>query len=90
VGYDDEGVRPRDYLIVRDGILHDLQTTREQAPWLADWYRRIGEPVRSHGNSLAQSWAGVQFQRMPNINLLPNAERDVTFEELIGDVERAS
>jgi TldD protein len=88
VGYDDEGVRPRDYLIVKDGILHDLQTTREQAPWLADWYRRIGEPVRSHGNSLAQSWADVQFQRMPNINLLPNAERDVTFEELIGDVER--
>jgi TldD protein len=87
VGYDDEGVRPRDYLIVKDGILHDLQTTREQAPWLADWYRRIGEPVRSHGNSLAQSWADVQFQRMPNINLLPNTERDVTFEELIGDVE---
>jgi TldD protein len=87
VGYDDEGVRPRDYFIVKDGILHDLQTTREQAPWLADWYRRIGEPVRSHGNSLAQSWADVQFQRMPNINLLPNAERDVTFEELIGDVE---
>jgi TldD protein len=86
VGYDDEGVQPRDYLIVRDGVLHDLQTTREQAPWLADWYRSQGLPVQSHGNSYAQSWADVQFQRMPNINLLPHPERDVPLEELIGDV----
>jgi TldD protein len=87
IGYDDEGVRPVDYLIVKEGVLHDLQTTREQAPWLADWYRQIGRPVRSHGNSYAQNWSDVQFQRMPNINLLPYAERDVPLEELIGGVE---
>jgi TldD protein len=86
VGYDDEGVQPRDYLIVREGMLNDLQTTREQAPWLADWYRSQGEEVRSHGNSYAQSWADVQFQRMPNINLLPHPERDVPLDELVGDV----
>src|SRR5690606_34121635 len=28
VGWDDEGVKPRDYLIIKDGILWDLQTTR--------------------------------------------------------------
>jgi TldD protein len=87
IGWDDEGVRPDEYLIVKDGILHDLQTTREQAPLLADWYARIGEPVRSHGNSYAESWADVQFQRMPNINLLPHPERDVSLEELIDGVE---
>ncbi|MEX2526134.1 MAG: TldD/PmbA family protein [Gemmatimonadota bacterium] len=87
-GYDDEGVVPRDYLIVKDGILNDLQTTREQAPWLADWYSQNGEPVRSHGNSYAQSWGVVQFQRMPNINLLPHPDRDVPLEELIGGVDR--
>jgi len=87
VGYDDEGVRPHDYLIVREGVLNDLQTTREQAPWLADWYRAQGKPVQSHGNSYAQSWADVQFQRMPNINLLPHPDRDVPLDELIGDVE---
>ncbi|HEX8692399.1 MAG TPA: TldD/PmbA family protein [Longimicrobium sp.] len=85
-GWDDEGVRPEEYLIVKDGILHDLQTTREQAPWLADWYRRIGRPVRSHGNSYAQSWSDVQFQRMPNVNLMPNPQRDVTLDELVADV----
>ncbi len=87
VGWDDEGVKPRDYHIVKDGILNDLQTTREQAPWLEDWYRSQGREVRSHGNSYAQSWADVQFQRMPNINLLPYPDRDVSVEELAGDIE---
>jgi TldD protein len=86
VGFDDEGVRPDEYLIVKNGVLNDLQTTREQAPLLADWYRAQGRPVRSHGNSYAQSWADVQFQRMPNVNLMPNPERDVSLEELVGDV----
>ena len=87
VGWDDEGVKPDEYLIVREGVLHDLQTTREQAPLLADWYRQIGKPVRSHGNSYAESWADVQFQRMPNVNLLPDPERDVSLDELVADVK---
>jgi TldD protein len=87
VGFDDEGIRPDEYLIVRNGMLNDLQTTREQAPWLADWYRQQGRPVRSHGNSYAESWNVVQFQRMPNVNLLANPERDVSVDELISGVE---
>jgi TldD protein len=87
IGWDDEGVKPDEFLIVKDGILNDLQTTREQAPWLADWYRQSGKPVRSHGNSYAESWDAVQFQRMPNVNLLPNAERDVSVEELVSGIE---
>jgi len=88
VGWDDEGVRPEEYFIVKDGILNDLQTTREQAPWLADWYRSQGREVRSHGNSYAQSWADVQFQRMPNTNLMPNEERDVSLDELVSEVDK--
>ncbi|HEX2210030.1 MAG TPA: TldD/PmbA family protein [Longimicrobium sp.] len=86
-GWDDEGVRPDEYLIVKDGILNDLQTTREQAPMLADYYRRTGRPVRSHGNSTAESWAHVQFQRMPNVNLMPHPDRDVPLDELVAGVE---
>ncbi|HSM36363.1 MAG TPA: TldD/PmbA family protein [Longimicrobiales bacterium] len=88
VAWDDEGVAPDEFLIVKDGVLNDLQTTREQAPWLADWYASQGMPVRSHGNSYAQSWADVQFQRMPNINLMPHPDRDVSLEELLGGVDR--
>jgi len=87
VGWDDEGVQPDEYLIVKDGVLNDLQTTREQAPWLSDWYASQGRTMRSHGNSYGQSWAVTQFQRMPNVNLLPHPDRDVTEEELIEGVE---
>ena len=87
IGWDDEGVKPDEYLIIKNGVLNDLQTTREQAPWLADWYAQSGKPVRSHGNSYAQSWDAVQFQRMPNVNLLPHPDRDVPLEELISGVE---
>jgi TldD protein len=87
-GWDDEGVPPREYLIVRDGILWDLQTTRELVGYMEDWYARSGQPATSHGQSYAQSWADIQFHRMPNINLLPHPERDVSLEELIEGVRR--
>src|SRR5918999_2307775 len=37
IGYDDDGVKPEDFLIVKNGIFNDYQTTREQARWL-DWW----------------------------------------------------
>ena len=86
-GWDDDGVQPDDFLIVRAGMFNDYQTTREQAPWLRWWYDRQQRPTRSHGCAYADSWASVQFQRMPNVSLLPG-ERDVTWDELIGGTER--
>jgi TldD protein len=87
IGWDDEGVKPDEFLIVKDGVVNDYQTTREQAPYLADWYRSQGLPVRSHGNSYAQSWADVQFQRMPNVSLLPG-EQDLVWDDLIAATDR--
>ena len=68
--------------IIKDGVVVDYQTTREQAPYLAEYYASQGRPVRSHGNSYAQSWEDVQFQRMPNVSLLPGS-RDTTWDDLI-------
>jgi TldD protein len=82
IGYDDEGVRPDDFLIVKNGIFNDYQTTREQAKWLDWWYRRQKVPVRSHGCSYAENWGSVQFQRMPNVSLLPGDAR-MSWEDLI-------
>jgi TldD protein len=87
IGYDDDGVVPEDFDIVRDGVFVDYQTTREQAPWLADWYRSRGKPVRSHGCAYAQSWADVQFQRMPNVSLVPG-EKDLSWEDMIAATDR--
>jgi TldD protein len=87
IGYDDDGVKPDTFLIVKNGMFEDYQTTREQAPWLRWWYEKRGKPVRSHGCSYAQGWNNVQFQRMPNVSLLPG-ERDTTWEELISATDR--
>ncbi len=79
-GYDDDGVRTRQWHLVRGGIFVDYQITREQAPLLGR--------SRSHGCAHAQSWSDVPFQRMPNVNLVPARER-LTLEELIADTDDA-
>jgi TldD protein len=87
VGYDDDGVRPEDFLIVRNGVFNDYQTTREQAAWLRWYYDRRQIPVRSHGCAYADSWADVSFQRMPNVSLLPG-DRDIGWDDLIAATDR--
>jgi TldD protein len=86
-GWDDDGVQPETFLIVKNGIVNDYQTTREQANWLDWWYKQQGKPTRSHGCSYAQSWADVQFQRMPNVSLLPG-EQNVSWDDLIAATDR--
>ena len=87
VGYDDEGVKPDTFLIVKDGMLNDYQTTREQASWLDWWYKAQNRPVRSHGCSYADSWGSVQFQRMPNVSLMPG-RTERSYEDIIADTDR--
>lgn len=87
IGYDDDGVQPDDFLIIKNGIVNDYQTTREQAPWLKWWYEKNGRPVRSHGCSYADSWSSVAFQRMPNVSLLPGKE-DKSYEDLISATDK--
>jgi TldD protein len=87
IGFDDEGVRPDDFLIVRNGMLNDYQTTREQASWLRWWYDAERRETRSHGCSYADNWSSVQFLRMPNVSLLPG-ERDLSWDDLIAATDR--
>jgi TldD protein len=86
-GWDDDGVVPESFDIIRNGIFVDYQTTREQALWLDWYYKKLGRPTRSHGCSYAQSWADVQFQRMPNVSLLPG-EKDQGWDDLIAATDR--
>jgi TldD protein len=87
VGYDDDGVRPEDFLIIKNGIFNDYQTTREQAPWLRWYYDRQRMPTKSHGCAYSDSWSDVQFQRMPNVSLLPG-DRDLSRDDLIAATDR--
>jgi TldD protein len=80
VAWDDEGVPADKWLIIEKGIFKDYQTTREQAAWIAP----LTGVRRSHGTSFADSWSSVQFQRMPNISLLPG-ERNIGLDEIVAD-----
>jgi TldD protein len=87
IGYDDDGVKPDEFLIVKNGLFNDYQTTREQAAMLKWWYDKQGLPTRSHGCCYAQGWNNVQFQRMPNVSLVPG-ERDLSWDDLIAATDR--
>jgi TldD protein len=83
VAWDDEGVPSDEWLIVDRGIFRDYQTTREQVAWI----QKLTGVTRSHGCSFAESWNAVQFQRMPNISLLPG-EKDLSIDDIIAATDR--
>ena len=87
IGYDDEGVKPENFLIIKNGVFNDYQTTREQANWLKWWYDSQGRTTQSHGCSFGDSWSSIQFQRMPNVSLLPG-EKEQSFEDIIAATDK--
>jgi TldD protein len=86
VKWDDEGVVPEDFTLVKDGVLVDYQTTREQAAWLAPWYRKQGRPVRSHGCAAVESALVTPMQHMPNLALQTGAE-EIDLDMLVASVK---
>lgn len=85
VRWDDEGVVPEPFPLVKDGLLVDYQTTREQAAWLAPYYQQHKKPVRSHGCSAAQDAHYIPLQMMPNLALEPSSAA-VGVEDLVTEV----
>jgi TldD protein len=83
VAWDDEGVPADQWLVVEKGLFKDYQTTREQVARIA----KLTGVTRSHGCSFAESWNRVQFQRMPNVSLLPG-ERDLSLDDIVAATDR--
>ncbi len=78
VGWDDDGVKCRQWDLVRDGILVDYQGIRDQM--------HIIDQDESHGSCYADSWSSIPFQRMPNVSLEPGKE-DKSVQDLISNTE---
>ena len=87
IGYDDDGIRPDEFLIVQNGMFNDYQTTRELAPALDWWYKSKNRPTRSHGCCHAESWSSQQFMRMPNVSLMPG-EKEMSWDDLIAGTDK--
>jgi len=79
VGYDDEGVKTKEWDLVKNGILVNYQAIRDQA--------KIINETESHGCCYADSWSTVQFQRMPNVSLKSNPEK-YSVADMVKDVEK--
>ncbi|MGY0612397.1 TldD/PmbA family protein [Luteimonas sp. A501] len=78
VAYDDEGVKCKRWDLIRDGILVDYQTIRDQA--------HIVGKTESDGCCYADSWSTVQFQRMANVSLAPGKAK-LSVADMVKDVE---
>lgn len=79
VGYDDEGVKCKQWDLIKDGVLVNYQAIRDQV--------HIINQNESHGCCYSQSWNDVQFQRMPNVSLAPGKD-PYSVQQMIKDVEK--
>ncbi|MFD2569410.1 TldD/PmbA family protein [Spirosoma soli] len=79
VGYDDEGVKTKQWDLVKDGTLVNYQAIRDQA-------HIIGEK-ESQGCCYADSWSSVQFQRMANVSLAAG-KTPLSVQDMIKDVKK--
>jgi TldD protein len=79
MGWDDEGVKCGQWDLIKDGILVNYQTIRDQAHILG--------LNASQGCCYADSWSDVQFQRMPNVSLQPGKDKK-SVEDIIKGVEK--
>ena len=78
--YDDDGVKTQRWDLVKAGVLVAFQTVRDQFGLPG-----FGHSGRSDGSSYAESWSGVAFQRMPNVSLVPNPQKQ-SLDDLIAGV----
>ena len=85
VKWDDEGIEPQPFTLIKDGVLVDFQTTREQAAWLAPYYHAHNRPVTSHGCANSEDALMLPLQMMPNLTLEPGAAA-VRLEDLVSNV----
>ncbi|HEX6536976.1 MAG TPA: TldD/PmbA family protein [Gemmatimonadaceae bacterium] len=86
VKWDDEGVEPDAFTLVKDGVLADFQTTRESAGWMKDAYTKAGRPVRSHGCAVADSAIDAPLQQPPNLTMRPGHE-GLDFDAMVSGLE---
>jgi TldD protein len=77
-GYDDDGVKTRQFPIISKGIFVGYQTIRDQA--------HLVGAKESMGCCHADSFDSIPFQRMPNVWLAPSAGA-TTLEDLVGGVD---
>ena len=74
-GYDDDGVKAQNTMIIEKGILKNYISSRDTASKIRE---------KSNGTNRADGWKNIPIVRMSNINLLPG---DYELDDLIAGIE---
>lgn len=82
VKWDDDGVQPREFPIVENGILKDMQTDREAAGWLRQAYGRLNMPFVSNGCAYAPDSMYSPSIHSANLQLKPGSTASQTHDGL--------
>lgn len=82
VKWDDEGVSPGRFDLVRNGVLVDMQTNREGAGWIKSVYESQGKPFVSHGCAYTSDSILSPMIHSANLSMHPGASTASTLETM--------
>jgi len=85
VRWDDDGIVSEPFTLVDRGHVVDYHTTRETAPYLAEWYAKRGHPVRSRGTCLALTPNALPAGGAGHVQVQP-AATSASVYDLVRDV----
>ena len=82
VKWDDEGVAPKDFDLVTDGLLTNLQRNREGTAWMKGYLTKTGQPLESNGCAHAIDASDSPRVFPSDLILHPDSTRDTTLTQL--------
>ncbi len=82
VQWDDEGVRPRKFDLVNNGILTNMQANREGAGWMKDYYTKTHQPSQSHGCGFSATSLDVPLIYNADLTLTPAPDSSSTLDSM--------
>ncbi len=88
VKWDDEGVEPRDFDLVKSGVLTDLQRNREGTGWMKGYLTKTGQALRSNGCAYASDAGDAQVVHPADLILHPDPDRDTTLAQLREQIDK--
>ncbi len=88
VKWDDEGVEPHDFALVKAGVLTDLQRNREGTGWMKGYLTKTGQPLRSNGCAYALDAGDAQTVHPADLILHPDPDRDTTLMQLREQIDK--
>jgi TldD protein len=87
VKWDDDGVEPREYDVIKNGQLVDYHTSAATAGALDEWYRRTGRSNDSRGCAVAPNADHQVLVRTPHLTVLPG-DRAMPLDDLCKEANR--